>query len=77
MHGANNNGGSFLNLTTYFDDEAYYYNREFQKFRYLADRSSRGNTDQALGYELANLGVHERTHKPANVAKRAPHYKYF
>ena len=35
IHGSNNNGGSFLNLTTYFDDDAYYYNREFQKFRYL------------------------------------------
>lgn len=57
----------------------YYYNREFQRMRYLAEEVS-GNDQSSntkdevlvdLGYEITKTGLNTKT------VKLAPHYKYY
>ena len=78
MHGSNNNGGDILKLKTKFSDEDYYYNREFQKMRYLTEvPSGNGSTSDLSGYMLAELGVRETNLHAGTFRKKAPHFKYY
>jgi hypothetical protein len=57
----------------------YYYNREFQRMRYLCEEPAGDDPflktkDEILvdlGYQLENRGLNK------NVWKKSPHYKYF
>lgn len=77
IHGVSNNGGTFLDLKTKFSDDDYYYNREFQKMRYLTELPGTGKKTETNGYLLADLGVRETNLKAGDFHKKAPHFKYY
>lgn len=73
------NGGSLLNLRTSNNTYDYYYNREFQRMRYLSEEPQ-GNDPHLktkdevlvdLGVTLSQRGLNK------GVLKKSPHYKYF
>lgn len=73
------NGGDFLNMYTSNNTYDYYYNREFQRMRYLAEEVTGNDKDTQtsdtvladLGYKITAPGLNR------DVIKKAPHYKYY
>eukprot|EP01016_Furgasonia_blochmanni_P019439 TRINITY_DN217_c0_g2_i1.p2 TRINITY_DN217_c0_g2~~TRINITY_DN217_c0_g2_i1.p2 ORF type:complete len:239 (+),score=104.64 TRINITY_DN217_c0_g2_i1:2-718(+) len=79
VFGEAGNGGEMLKMWTRNNTYDYYYNREFQKMRYLTEEptgddpfsNTRSELLTDLGVNYPNMGVNR------TVVKRAPHYKYF
>lgn len=69
-------GGSYLNLTTPYDEDHYAYNREFQRMHVLGEAKIADNSRHSKQL-LADLGV-ELTQKGApHIPKKAPHEKFY
>ena len=79
IFGKNGNGGDFLNMYTLNNTYDYYYNREFQRMRYLAEEVTGNDKDTQtsdtvladLGYKITAPGLNR------DVVKKAPHFKYY
>ena len=66
-------------MYTQGSNDDYYYNREFQRMRYLTEEPF-GNDANAKPRDemLADLGIPVRNRgNNLNIRKKSPHYKYF
>lgn len=66
-------------MTTQTSTHDYYYNRQFQKMRYLTEEVSGDDTIKTSDALLADLGVNlkpQGLNTRAYPTKSAPHYKY-
>mmetsp|Transcript_21390 Transcript_21390/g.24858 ORF Transcript_21390/g.24858 Transcript_21390/m.24858 type:complete len:158 (-) Transcript_21390:215-688(-) len=80
VFGTNGNGGEMLKMTTINTTTDYYYNRQFQRFRYLTTEPSGDHqgTETSLTL-LADLGYKQNSatlNHHGTFEKRAPHFKY-
>ena len=73
------NGGAFLNMYTRNSNDDYYYNREFQRMRYLTEEpAGNDSTTNTRPEMLFDLGVFELPiGNNRDIKKKAPHFKYF
>ena len=73
------NGGDFLKMYTQNSNTDYYYNREFQRMKYLAEETEGNDKSNATSDELLTDLGYTVTASPLNtqVIKKSPHFKYF
>lgn len=76
LFGVDNTGGRFMDLKTEHDEGHYAYNREFQRMMVLSETHVPDVSTQNTQL-LTDLGVQLPRHGNNNVAKRAPHEKYY
>ncbi|KAL4485830.1 hypothetical protein ABPG72_012370 [Tetrahymena utriculariae] len=78
IFGENGNGGKFLEMQTINSNYDYYYNRQFQRMRYLTEDPAGDDPLQKTKDEhLVDLGFIPKVFGAnAEVRKRAPHDKY-
>ena len=72
-------GGEFLTMLTRNNNYDYYYNREFQRMRYLSEEViGNDKTTQTSSELLADLGYQSKQQGiNSKVVKKSPHFKYF
>jgi hypothetical protein len=76
LFGADNRGGSLLDLKTVHDESHYAYNREFQRMMLLTETHT-PNVSTISTNLLDDLGVNPPKGGLRTATKRAPHEKYY
>ena len=69
-------GGDYLKMSTFYDEDHYAYNREFQRMHVLGEAKIR-DTPKTSTQLLVDLGVNLKNYGSPNLPKKAPHEKYY